>query len=67
VYNKRRIATEDVVMDNESMATITIRDIPDAVHKELRIQCIREGVSMNQKVVQLLTRYIEEVKGEEKK
>ena len=49
------------------MATITIRDIPEEVHKALRIQCIREGVSMNLKVVDLLVRYIKEVQKKESK
>lgn len=36
------------------MASVTIKDIPDSVHKELRELAAREGRSLNRFIMQLL-------------
>jgi len=43
---------------NEGMDT-KIRDLPDDLHKDLKRLCVEEEISMNKKILQLITREVE--------
>ncbi len=47
-------------MQDGSMASITIRDLPTDVHTELKVLCVRRGVTMNSVIVQVLADYVNE-------
>jgi len=42
------------------MATIIIREIPDRLHKDFKKLCFDAGISMNQKLKELMKESIEE-------
>lgn len=49
------------------MATITIRDLPEAVHNALKSRALEHGTTLNCEVVTCLQAYVEIIKPDTKK
>jgi plasmid stability protein len=44
---------------NLSMKRIMIRDVPDDIHKDFRIMCLKKDVSMNQELLRMIKEAVE--------
>lgn len=44
----------------EDVMDVQIRNVPDGVHREFRILCLKQGISMTQKIIRLMIKAIDE-------
>lgn len=51
----------------KTKTSLFIRGLPNVIHREFKARCAKEGISMNQKVQQLLTQFINGNQKEEKR
>jgi plasmid stability protein len=42
------------------MSNINVRNIPDEMHREFKSICARRGISMNDMLIQLIQRLVDE-------
>jgi plasmid stability protein len=47
------------IMQDARMAEMRIRDVPDHLRKAFKIACAEEDISMNQKLIELMRKYLE--------
>ena len=45
------------------MKYIKIRDIPDDLHMAFKIKCVKNSISMNSCLIELMKKYVEENNG----
>lgn len=44
---------------NISMKTIMIRNVPEELHKEFKILCVKRGLSINEQLLNLMRKEVE--------
>ena len=54
--------TNEVMEYNDRMKYIKIRDIPDDLHMAFKLKCVRNNISMNKCLINLMKKYVEENK-----
>jgi len=42
-----------------------IRDVPDEIHKAMKIEAVKRGMPMRALIIEILTKYIEDLKKRE--
>jgi len=52
----------DIYDSIDIMRQLIIRDIPDDLHKAFKLLCVKQGVSMNKKIIQLIKKVVEKDK-----
>ena len=51
---------------NKNMKVVTVRNVPDDLHKAFKIICAEEDTSINSKVIELMREYVDLKKGAKK-
>ena len=49
---------------NKGMKMITVRDVPDDLHKRLKLLCVENGISINAQIIKLINDCVEYAEGE---
>jgi len=50
-----------VLVDNPGME-LRVYNIPEGLHKQFKILCVQEGITMNQKIIELMRQAVEKGK-----
>ena len=53
------LSSMNVATYTASMAEMRIRNIPENLHKRFKMLCVDEGISINEKVIQLVKEAVE--------
>jgi len=48
-----------ILVYNASMKSIMIRNVPEELHKEFKILCVKRGVSINEQLLNLMRKEVE--------
>jgi predicted HicB family RNase H-like nuclease len=51
------------IVYNITMKSIMVRRIPDNIHHDFKIACAKKDISMNECLIELMKKYIEENNG----
>ena len=51
--------SNQILLYNISMKTIMIRNVPEDLHKEFKILCVKKGVSINEQLLLLMRKEVE--------
>ncbi len=51
--------SNQILLYNISMKTIMIRNVPEDLHKEFKILCVKRGLSINEQLLNLMRKEVE--------
>lgn len=51
--------SNQILLYNISMKTIMIRNVPEELHKEFKILCVKRGLSINEQLLNLMRKEVE--------
>lgn len=63
INNQKILDTIEVIEYNNGMKYIKIRDIPNDLHMAFKLKCVRNNISMNKCLLDLMKKYVEENNG----